>query len=85
MLTNDSYRSRERRAESVNFQDTAIGCGFHNFTDLFIESEAKFLLACLAKGFDPTFITVGHSNLEAALVFKSIKRTKDFLGTATSS
>ena len=85
MLTNDSYRSRERRAESVNFQDTAIGCGFHNFNDLFIESEAKFLLACLAKGFDPTFITVGHSNLEAALVFKSIKRTKDFLGTATSS
>ena len=55
-----------------------------DFKRLFIEDEAKFLLACLAKGFDPSFIVVSQSNLEAALAYKSLKRTRDFLGAATS-
>ena len=57
----------------------------NNFKKLFIEDEAKFLLACLATGFDPSFIVVCQSNLEAALAYKSISRTKDFLGAATST
>jgi DNA-binding NarL/FixJ family response regulator len=71
--------------KSLTSEDTPVRIGLQKFKSLFIEGEAKFLLACLAKGFDPSFITVGHSNLEAALAFKSIKRTRDFLGTATSS
>lgn len=85
MLANDSYRPRERRTKSLTSEDSDVSIGLHNFKSLFVEAEAKFLLACLAKGFDPSFITVGHSNLEVALVFKSIKRTRDFLGAATSS
>lgn len=58
----------------------------HNeFKNLFIVSEAKFLLACLAKAFDPSFIIVGQSNLEIVMAYKSIRRTRDFLGAATSS
>ncbi len=57
----------------------------HDLKKLFIDGEAKFLLACLAKGFDPSFIIAGQSNLEIALAFKSIKKTGDFLGAATSS
>ena len=54
-----------------------------SFKNLFIDGEAKFLLACLAKGFNPSFIIAGQSNFEAALAFKSIRRTTDFLGAAT--
>jgi DNA-binding NarL/FixJ family response regulator len=56
-----------------------------SFKRLFIDGEAKFLLACLAKGFNPSFIVVGQSNLEVALAFKSIRRTTDLLGAATST
>jgi DNA-binding NarL/FixJ family response regulator len=66
--------------DSVNSSNS-----LHGFAKLFIDGEAKFLLACLAKGFDPSFIFAGQSNLEAALAFKSVKRTRDFLGAATSS
>ena len=71
--------------KSLTSEDTPVRIGLPKFKSLFIDGEVKFLLACLAKGFDPSFIIVGHSNLEAALVFKSIKRTRDFLGAATSS
>jgi DNA-binding NarL/FixJ family response regulator len=54
------------------------------FKNLFVVDEAKFLLACLAKGFNPSFIIVGQSNLEIVLAYKSIKRARDFLGAATS-
>ena len=54
------------------------------FKNLFVVDEAKFLLACLAKGFNPSFIIVGQGNLEIVLAYKSIKRTRDFLGAATS-
>ena len=54
------------------------------FKNLFVVDEAKFLLACLAKGFNPSFIIVGQGNLEIVLACKSIKRTRDFLGAATS-
>jgi DNA-binding NarL/FixJ family response regulator len=67
-------------------EDTSISSfSLLEFKKLFIEGELKFLLACLAKGFNPSFIIVSQSNLEAALAFKSIKRTNDFLGAATSS
>ena len=56
----------------------------NNFKNLFINGEAKFLLACLAKGFNPSFITASQSNLQIATIFKSIKRSRDFLGAATS-
>ena len=54
------------------------------FKNLFVIDEAKFLLACLAKGFNPSFIIVGQCNLEIVLAYKSIKRTRDFLGAALS-
>jgi DNA-binding NarL/FixJ family response regulator len=56
-----------------------------DFKKLFIAGERRFLLACLSKGFDPSFICVGKSNLEFAIVYKAIKRARDFLGAATSS
>lgn len=68
------------------FEDSANASNLlHTFAQLFIDGEAKFLLACLAKGFDPSFIIASQSNLEAALAFKSVKKTRDFLGAATSS
>jgi DNA-binding NarL/FixJ family response regulator len=73
----ESWIPPEGADSSSNYQ--------HKFRNLFIKSEAKFLLACLAKGFDPSFIIVGQSNLVAALAFKSIKRTRDFLGAAAST
>ena len=42
-------------------------------------------MACLAKGFDPSFIIVSTSNFEHALAYKSIKRSKDFLGAVSST
>jgi DNA-binding NarL/FixJ family response regulator len=74
--------------ESQTFvlEDTTHSSNHLNaFKNLFIEGEAKFLLACLAKGFEPSFIIVSQSNLEAALGYKAIKKTKDFLGAAASS
>ena len=56
-----------------------------DFKKLFIAGERRFLLACLSKGFYPSFICVGKSNLEFAIVCKAIKRARDFLGAATSS
>lgn len=57
----------------------------NTFKNLFVEGEAKFLLACLAKGFDPSFIIASQSNLDVAMTYKAIKRTRDFLGAAASS
>ncbi|NQV09809.1 MAG: response regulator transcription factor [Cyanobacteria bacterium] len=58
---------------------------WENFKKLFIVGEARFLLACLSRGFDPSFIHVGKSNLEFAANYKAVKATKDFLGVAKSS
>ncbi|WP_461556179.1 response regulator transcription factor [Synechococcus sp.] len=58
---------------------------WENFKKLFIVGEARFLLACLSRGFDPSFIHVGKSNLEFAAAYKAVKATKDFLGVAKSS
>ena len=35
-----------------------------DFKKLFIIGEARFLLACLSREFDPSFIVVGKSNFE---------------------
>ena len=56
-----------------------------DFKKLFIIGEARFLLACLSRGFDPSFIHVGKSNLEFAAAYKAVKATKDFRGAAKSS
>jgi len=56
-----------------------------DFKKLFIIGEARFLLACLSREFDPSFIVVGKSNFEFATVYKAIKITKDFRGAAKSS
>ena len=61
------------------------GISLHQLKNFFIVGEAKFLLACLAKEFNPSFIIASLSNLEIALAFKSIKRSRDFLGAATTS
>ena len=55
---------------------------WENFKKLFIVGEARFLLACLSRGFDPSFIHVGKSNLEFAAAYKAVKATKDFRGVA---
>jgi len=56
-----------------------------DFKKLFIIGEARFLLACLSREFDPSFIHVGKSNLEFAAAYKAVKATKDFRGVAKSS
>ena len=56
-----------------------------DFKNLFIGGEARFLLACLSKGFNPSFICVGKSNFEFVMVYKSIKQNEDLLGVATTS
>jgi hypothetical protein len=56
-----------------------------DFKKLFIVAEARFLLACLSKEFDPSFIYVGKSNLEFALAYKAIKVIRDFRGAAKTS
>ena len=56
-----------------------------DFKKLFIIGEARFLLACLSRGFDPSFIVVGKSNFEFAAGYKAVKITKDFRGAAKSS
>ena len=56
-----------------------------DFKKLFIIGEARFLLACLSRGFDPSFIHVGKSNLLFAANYKAVKATKDFRGVAKSS
>lgn len=43
------------------------------------------MLACLSRGFDPSFIHVGKSNFEFAAAYKAVKATKDFRGVAKSS
>jgi len=56
-----------------------------DFKKLFIVAEARFLLACLSREFDPSFICVGKSNLEFALFYKAIKVIRDFRGAAKTS
>ena len=56
-----------------------------DFKKLFIVAEARFLLACLSREFDPSFIYVGKSNLEFALAYKAIKVIRDFRGAAKTS
>ena len=56
-----------------------------DFKKLFIIGEARFLLACLSREFDPSFILVGKSNFEFATGYKAVKITKDFRGAAKSS
>ena len=58
---------------------------WENFKKLFIVGETRFLLACLSRGFDPSFIQVSKSNLLFAANYKAVKATKDFLGVAKSS
>ena len=55
------------------------------FKKLFFIGEARFLLACLSREFDPSFIVVGKSNFEFVTAYKAIKRTKDYRGVAKSS
>ena len=56
-----------------------------DFKKLFIIGEARFLLACLSREFDPSFIVVGKSNFEFVAGYKAVKITKDFRGAAKSS
>ena len=56
-----------------------------DFKKLFIVAEARFLLACLSREFDPSFICVGKSNLEFMLAYKAIKVIRDFRGAAKTS
>lgn len=71
---------------SLVSEDTnGAGIPLENFKKLFIVGEARFLLACLSRGFDPSFIHVGKSNLEFAAAYKAVKATKDFRGVAKSS
>ncbi len=58
---------------------------WENFKKLFIVGEARFLLACLSREFDPSFIYVGKSNLEFMLASKAIKVIRDFRGAAKTS
>ena len=69
----------------IHKQAPYSGISLHQLKNFFIVGEAKFLLACLAKEFNPSFIIASLSNLEIALAFKSIKRSRDFLGAATTS
>jgi DNA-binding NarL/FixJ family response regulator len=61
------------------------GAALQSFNKLFMGGEARFLMACLSRDFNPSFIYVGTSNMEFALAYKSIKVTSDFLGAAASS
>ena len=54
-------------------------------SNIFVKGEAKFLLACLAKDFDPSIIFIAQSNFLIASCFKALKRTRDFCGSATTS
>jgi DNA-binding NarL/FixJ family response regulator len=62
-----------------------VGSSLQDFKKLLIGGEKRFLLACLSKGFNPSFIYVGKSNFGLALAYKAIGNTKDLLGAATSS
>lgn len=55
-----------------------------DFKRLFIGGESRFLLACLSRDFEPSFIYVGKSNFSFALAYKSIKVNEHFLGGAKS-
>jgi len=61
------------------------GVPLADFKKLFIFGEARFLLACLSREFDPSFICVGKNNFEFAMAYKAVKVTKDFRGAAKSS
>jgi DNA-binding NarL/FixJ family response regulator len=75
-----------RDSLALTCEDSANSCYcLDEFKNLFVIGEARFLLACLAKGFNPSFIIVCQSNIEIAMAFKSIRRTGDFLGAARSS
>ena len=56
-----------------------------DFKKLFIGGEARFLLAGLSSGFNPSFIYVGKSNINFALAYKAIKINSHFIGGATSA
>jgi DNA-binding NarL/FixJ family response regulator len=54
-------------------------------SNIFIKGEARFLLACLAKDFNPSVVFVAQSNFLIASCFKALKRARDFSGSATTS
>jgi DNA-binding NarL/FixJ family response regulator len=62
-----------------------VAIPLHTFYKLFVSGEARFLLACLSRNFNPSFIYVGTSNLEYMLTYKAIKVHSDFLGAASST
>ena len=75
-----------RNEPSLASEDTnGARIPWENFKKLFIVGEARFLLACLSREFDPSFIVVGKSNFEFVAGYKAVKITKDFRGAAKSS
>jgi len=54
-------------------------------SNIFVKGEARFLLACLAKDFDPSIVFIAQSNFLIASCFKALKRARDFAGSATTS
>lgn len=54
-------------------------------SNIFVKGEARFLLACLAKDFDPSIVFIAQSNFLIASCFKALKRARDFSGSATTS
>lgn len=52
--------------------------------DLSIGGECRFLMACLAKGFNPSLIFVAESRFLLICCFKMLKRKRDFLGYAST-
>lgn len=51
---------------------------------LSIGGEARFLMACLAKGFNPSLLFVAESHFLLICCFKMLKRKRDFLGYAST-
>ena len=75
-----------RNEPSLASEDTnGARIPWENFKKLFIVGEARFLLACLSREFDPSFILVGKSNFEFAMGYKAVKITKDFRGAGNHS
>jgi len=62
-----------------------VAIPLHSFYKFFVSGEARFLLACLSRNFNPSFIYVSTSNLECMLTCKAIKVHSDFLGAASST
>jgi DNA-binding NarL/FixJ family response regulator len=76
-LNEQSWSAADRNSQS-SFSLQAV-------YKLMVGGESRFLLACLSRGFNPSFIYVSTSNLEYMLTCKSIRNAGDFLAAAPSS